>query len=90
MTYGTTPFLAVLTLQQLASDERVHFIQTSKVLKEDFFVDDLLSCSDSIEEAKQIVSDLTALLEKRGLNLKKRASNRPEVLSNISGQPLAH
>ncbi|GBM40967.1 hypothetical protein AVEN_250296-1 [Araneus ventricosus] len=45
VTYGTTsaPFLATRTLQELAKDERENFPIASKVLLEDFYMDDCLS-----------------------------------------------
>ena len=92
MTYGTVSasFLAVCTLQHLASYERVYFPQASGVVRENFYVDDLISGSNSIKEAKQLSSDLIAHLELGGINLKKWVSNFPEVLSNISDRALAH
>ncbi|XP_071036455.1 uncharacterized protein [Parasteatoda tepidariorum] len=91
VTYGTAwaPFLAVRTLKQLANNEEVCFPEASKVLKDEFYVDDLLSGADSIAEAKQLVTNLNALLERGGFNLRKWASYCPEVLNNIPDYALA-
>ncbi|XP_071039853.1 uncharacterized protein [Parasteatoda tepidariorum] len=91
VTYGTAcaPFLAVRTLKQLANDEEVSFPEASKVLQDEFYIDDLLSGADSIAEAKQLATDLNALLERGGFNLRKWASNCSEVFNNIPDHALA-
>ena len=82
-------FFEKSTLQQLSRDERVYFLQVLKAVKKDFYVDDLLSGSKSIEDDKQLEPGLIALLERGGLNL-KWASNYPEARIDISGQAFAH
>ncbi|XP_072936558.1 uncharacterized protein [Epargyreus clarus] len=49
VTFGTAPapYLAVKTLMQLAEDEGVDYPLASKILKEDFYVDDLLTGFDN-------------------------------------------
>lgn len=79
VTYGTScaPFLAIRTLHQLADDERAQHPIGSSILKEDFYVDDVLTGADTIEEAIIIRDDLIALLKKGGFNLRKWSSNCP-------------
>ncbi|XP_071035186.1 uncharacterized protein [Parasteatoda tepidariorum] len=91
VTYGTAcaPYLAVKTLQQLAKDEEKAFPDASRVLKEEFYVDDLLSGTDSIPNAKNLVSNLKSLLQRGGFNLRKWSSNCSEVLSDLSKDSLS-
>nr|XP_042896604.1 uncharacterized protein LOC122269090 [Parasteatoda tepidariorum] len=91
VTYGTAcaPYLTVKTLQQLAKDKEKAFPDASRVLKEEFYVDDLLSGTDSIPNAKNLVSNLKSLLQRGGFNLRKWSSNCLEVLSDLSKDSLA-
>ncbi|XP_043493640.1 uncharacterized protein LOC122518673 [Polistes fuscatus] len=54
VTYGTASasFLATRTLHQLASDEFNRFPRAAIALKEDFYVDDLLTGARTVREAK--------------------------------------
>jgi hypothetical protein len=60
VTYGTTtaPYLATRTLQQLAKDEQSSFLMASKVSLRDFYVDDLMSGSATVESGKEIQNQL--------------------------------
>ncbi|XP_062556901.1 uncharacterized protein LOC134221731 [Armigeres subalbatus] len=53
VTYGTAsaPFLATRVLQQLAEDGQINFPRAAHVLRKDFYVDDLFSGANTIEEA---------------------------------------
>lgn len=72
--YGTTPtsFLATKCLQQCGADKFHHeFPITSKVLKSDFIMDDLMSGAKNIEEAKTLQKDFRKLLQLGGFRLRK-------------------
>lgn len=77
VTYGTkcAPFLAIRTLFKLADDEETKFPQASRILKRDFYVDDVLTGSDSVELANQIKCDLVQLLNAGNFELRKWNSN---------------
>ncbi|KAG6454118.1 hypothetical protein O3G_MSEX008494 [Manduca sexta] len=83
VTYGTksAPFLAMMTLKQLAIDEKPNYVgsQAADVLDQSFYMDDLLHGSHSIEAAKQLHDDLIRLLKSGGFNLRKWRSNIPEL-----------
>ncbi|KAJ8720880.1 hypothetical protein PYW08_006345 [Mythimna loreyi] len=86
VTYGTkaAPFLAIMTLRQLANDERYKYPAAAKVLEEDFYMDDLLSGHHTLQEAKQLQKDLIDLLKSGGFNLRKWSSNKTELLDGVS------
>ncbi|XP_037960034.1 uncharacterized protein LOC119689302 [Teleopsis dalmanni] len=85
ITYGTAsaPYLAIKTLFKLAEHERINYPLACETLNEKFYVDDCLRGANTIKECKQIQEELILLLRKGGLNLRKWASNEPEMLTNI-------
>ncbi|XP_055632492.1 uncharacterized protein LOC129772973 [Toxorhynchites rutilus septentrionalis] len=91
VTYGTAsaPFLATRVLQQLADDEQNNFPKAAEVLRKDFYVDDLFSGANSIEEAIELREQLEALLSRGGFQLRKWASNEQAVLEGVAEDNLA-
>ncbi|XP_063370775.1 uncharacterized protein LOC134659099 [Cydia amplana] len=85
-TYGTkaAPWLAMMTLRQLAKDERHNYPEAAKVVEESFYMDDLLHGCHDLESAKKMKQHLIELLESGGFNLRKWASNTPELLQGVS------
>lgn len=84
VTYGTkaAPFLAMMTLKQLAKDEKHNYQETNaaKVLDESMYMDDLLHGCHSIPEGVRLQSDLIQLLKSGGFNLRKWKSNVSELI----------
>ncbi|UYV61774.1 hypothetical protein LAZ67_1006453 [Cordylochernes scorpioides] len=76
------------TLHQLARDKVSTFPVTSKIVQTDFYVDDLLSGADTIEEATCHIREVNNLLSSAGFSLRKWRSNVPEVLSGLSEQSI--
>lgn len=85
VTYGTSsaPYLAVKCLQQLAVDEQQLYPIGSKVVLRDFYVDNLMTGADTVEEVLQIKQQTTDLLKRGGFPLRKFASNSAEILRTI-------
>ncbi|XP_043502791.1 uncharacterized protein LOC122524543 [Polistes fuscatus] len=85
VTYGTASasFLATRTLHQLASDEFQQFPNAAIVLKEDFYVDDLLTGAHTIREAKRIRDELIQITKRAGMHLRQWASNCIEILEDL-------
>ncbi|UYV67785.1 hypothetical protein LAZ67_5002051 [Cordylochernes scorpioides] len=83
VTYGTScaPFLATRIIKQLALDEQSKFPKASKIALTDFYVDDLVTGSFSVDEGKNLVQELYGLLSAGGFELRKWTSNVPDVLS---------
>ncbi|CAG9125559.1 unnamed protein product [Plutella xylostella] len=84
VTYGTAsaPFLATRCLKQLGLE--CNDKKTAEIILHDFYVDDLLTGSDDLEEAKAIRESVTTVLASAGMPLRKWRSNEPELLSEIS------
>ncbi|XP_018368508.1 PREDICTED: uncharacterized protein LOC108764668 [Trachymyrmex cornetzi] len=85
VTYGTASasFLAIRSLQEIARLEQDNApVGASRILS-DFYVDDLLTGADSIEELIKIRNQVNLILGKAGFVLRKWASNEQAVLDDI-------
>ncbi|CAG9137751.1 unnamed protein product [Plutella xylostella] len=84
-TYGlrSAPYIAVRTLHQLAQDEESKYPNAARVLRQGFFVDDLLWSCSSFDEACALQDELMSLLKCGGFDLRKWASNCPELLTRM-------
>ncbi|XP_037926186.1 uncharacterized protein LOC119661061 [Hermetia illucens] len=71
------------TLHQLSDDERMHYPKACRAIKEDFYVDDVLTGGDTIKEAQTLQQDLIKVLQKRGFKLRKWAANHDSLLESI-------
>jgi hypothetical protein len=72
VTYGTAsaPYLATKCLQQLAIDEQHNFPLASPVILKDFYVDDLLTGTNTISNSIELRNQLISALSKGGFQLK--------------------
>lgn len=88
VTYGTSsaPYLATRCLNQLATDEMNNYPRAADVLLHNFYVDDVMSGANSVEDANQILLELIELLKQGGFELRKFCTNHPEVLNNVPEQ----
>lgn len=86
VTFGTSgaPYLAIRTLQQLARDGMKQFPNAAAIALRDFYVDDLLSGCDTINEAIQLQDEIKRLMKKGGSDIRKWTSNRVELLEKNS------
>lgn len=88
VTYGTAsaPYLATKCLNQLSQDEGSDFPLACKVLQTDFYMDDVLTGSNSLCEAKLLQGQLIELLHRAGFELRKWCSNNKELLEIIPNE----
>ena len=84
VTYGTASasYLAVRTLVQLARDEP-SFCNATEPLLRDFYMDDLLTGADTLNETIAIYQDIIKLLAKGGFNIRKWTSNSKAMMKQI-------
>jgi len=75
--------LATRCLKKLADDNRCHHPQSAQVLSYDFYIDDLLSGTPTLEEAIHLQQELTSLLDTVGFTLRKWASNHHSFMDSI-------
>nr|XP_029711525.1 uncharacterized protein LOC115256725 [Aedes albopictus] len=85
VTYGTAcaPFLATRVLKQLCEDESERFPLASKAGTEDYYMDDLLSGANTVEEAMVMQSEFVEMMSSGGFVLHKWASNHPALLQSV-------
>ncbi|XP_046800970.1 uncharacterized protein LOC124421481 [Lucilia cuprina] len=84
VTYGLSaaPFLAIRSLFFIADQHSSTFPIGSKVLREDLYVDDVLTGSDSLEILELKKSEIIKILSIHGLQLAKWNSNCPDFVTN--------
>lgn len=85
---GPAPFLAIRCLRQLVQDQGHQYPLAAEVLKRDFYVDNLVSGANSLEEARQIQSQLIQLMSQAQLKLRQWASNEQQVLDGIDDKSI--
>ncbi|CAK9813845.1 hypothetical protein ANTPLA_LOCUS8006 [Anthophora plagiata] len=85
VTFGLSaaPFLAIRCLKQLALDEGHRFPHASTILQRDFYVDDALTGSSTIEEGLVLRKNLTRLLNLAGMKIRQWASNDRRLLQGL-------
>ena len=83
ITYGTAsaPYLATRVLRQIREDNKKEHPLGSEIIMRDFYVDDLLTGSTSIEEARRLKENIINLFSHAGFELWKWASNEPNVFN---------
>ncbi|GFQ99690.1 DUF1758 domain-containing protein [Trichonephila clavata] len=86
VTYGTAsaPYLATRCLFQVGLELERDNPTVSSLIKESFYIDDLMAGATSSEEAITSIKTLSQVLEARRFHLRKWRSNSPDVLSRIS------
>jgi len=93
VTYGTTPasFIATQCLTVLADENKTKFPDASKAIKNDFYMDDLMTGCESEEECLQLQQQISFITNSAGLPLRKWCSNSSTIrarLSEFSEDPL--
>ena len=85
VTYGlaSSPYLATRCLLQLSLDNEKLYPLASNVIKNCFYVDDLLTGSDSETELLQIQKEVSKILKGAGFDLRKYLSNKPELVEQF-------
>lgn len=85
VTYGLNcaPFLALRVLKAIGREDCSGFASVREALEYQTYVDDICVGADSEQGALDLQSDLIAVLNKAGMELKKWSSNTPSVLHSI-------
>ncbi|UYV77268.1 hypothetical protein LAZ67_15000295, partial [Cordylochernes scorpioides] len=85
VTYGLAcaPYLAIRTLHQIAHEVQVSNPKISKIIREDFYMDDLLTGCPTVEDAKGLMQQLIAVLGSGGFVLRKWVSNETSIIEDL-------
>lgn len=86
MSYETTsaPYLAIKCLQQLATDNYNQFPDACNTILHDFYVDDLLSGSNDVNELNIRCHKINSILKSAHFVLRKWVSNEMTVISGLN------
>nr|CAI5834359.1 unnamed protein product [Callosobruchus analis] len=82
VTYGmaAASFLAIRCIFQLADENQGIYPDIARIMKSDFYVDDLLTGADTVESATRISEVIFKILKQGCFKLRKFHSNEPKVL----------
>ncbi|XP_049878190.1 uncharacterized protein LOC126375293 [Pectinophora gossypiella] len=85
VTFGVSsaPFLAIRTIQQLAQDEEESFPVAAQILRQDLYVDDVVTGCSTVEQALERQQQLIGIMGSGGFELRKWSSNHTAVLQSI-------
>ena len=90
--FGATssPAVASFALQHAAEQNNEKFSDEAvQTVKNDFYVDDCLMSVDSVEEAQNLVKEVSEICAEGGFNVEKFVSNNRDVLNSISEEKRA-
>jgi len=85
VTYGTTPasFLATQCLVALAEEVKDQYPEASRSIIRDFYMDDLMTGTDTEEGCCQLQNDISSIMSSAKLPLRKWCSNSRAVLRHL-------
>ncbi|XP_025602297.2 uncharacterized protein LOC112694947 [Athalia rosae] len=88
VTYGTAcaPYLAMRCLKQLALDDSEKYPRAATALTRDFYMDDVLTGSKSLEDTIELQNQLTQLLKAGHFELRKWQTNDTRVLEHLADE----
>jgi len=70
-------------MKQIAIEALVKFPRAATIIREDFYIDDLLTGANTLEEAVELRTQVSTLLESRKFPLRKWRSNNSRILQHI-------
>ena len=84
VTYGTVSalFHAMQTLEHLSNNEGVNFPKAAPALQENFYMDDVLCGTETLEGTKELKQQIVWILRKAGMTLHKIYANHKELPQN--------
>jgi hypothetical protein len=90
VTFGTAcaSFLATRVLLEIANQSEERFPIASRLIKNSIYVDDFLAGFRSIEEARNILSQLRLIFASSGMTFCKLAANSAEILDGVPAHHL--
>lgn len=80
---NSAPYLALRVLRFIADNDCKALPDVKAALYNQAYMDDLCVGADSLEAAKTLQSDLIETFARSGLQLKKWASNNPDLMSHL-------
>ncbi|CAD7001285.1 unnamed protein product [Ceratitis capitata] len=90
VTFGVNcaPYLAIRTLHQLATDTAAIYPLAAPIIRNQTYVDDILSGSHDIDSASESLFQVVNALKSAGFILKKLTANNATILQQYSKEDL--
>ncbi|XP_065082970.1 uncharacterized protein LOC135705275 [Ochlerotatus camptorhynchus] len=90
VTYGTAcaAYQAMAALRKVAEDNKEEFPLAAERIPKNFYVDDLLSGANTIEEAIHLRNEIRDVLAIAGFNLRKWNSNERQLLGSVASEEI--
>jgi hypothetical protein len=76
-------FMATNYLVSLSEEAKQDYPEASKIIRHDFYMDDLMNGANTIEDCCQLQKQINSILESEHLPLRKWCSNSAEILGRI-------
>lgn len=85
VTYGTTPasYMATQCLSILAEEHSLTYPRASRAISQDFYMDDLMTGAETIEECMSLQHQITSILNSALMPIRKWCSNSERILANL-------
>ncbi|XP_064469707.1 uncharacterized protein LOC135384434 [Ornithodoros turicata] len=90
--FGTTssPFLLSATIQHHLASVAGEYEATAMKLKQSFYVDDLVTGADSVEQAWALYQEALQIMKEAGMNLRKWMTNNEDLRLLLNGGQKQH
>lgn len=90
LTFGETPapYLAIRCLQELAQEHKSEFPNGARALEKDTYVDNVATGANSVQEAIDIRTQISEILNCGKFHICQWASNHPEALSGLKQEEI--
>ena len=86
----SSPFCANFALKQTILDNKEEMSKlTVDIASNNIYVDDCIASVETVEDAKQVIEELTMIMKNGGFRLRKWLSNEKEVLTGVPKEDLA-
>lgn len=78
-----SPFLAVRSIFQAAREAKAEYPTAAKTIEDDYYMDDCVTGTDTIESAIKLAKDMDRILKGAGFELRKWKSNSEAVVQAL-------
>lgn len=79
----TSSYLATACLENLAEQNNDKYPRACRAIRQDFYMDDLLTGANTIKETLRLRDDLRTILSSAGFELRQWSTNEPVLLNGL-------
>ncbi|XP_070162764.1 uncharacterized protein [Polyergus mexicanus] len=85
---ASSSFLAIRCMQEVARQMSQEYPEAAEVISKDFYVDDLLTGADTVDNLLRIKQDIISILTSARFELRKWRSNGPGLGDHLSNESI--